>query len=201
VGGDAVDPGTLNPIAGQLFDEITGSRPVNVRIGLRDGTQSVQIGRPMRAAFILLMLFCWQIRGEEEVKQEKPPDWVEKFFAFKIPKIACEDTNLNDLVLFLSTQIRMNDPREKPGVSLLLKDLDAERVFDKKADYIVENVSVNQVFTDLAGIYRVEFHFTSAGVIITPVGGKPFPNAKMQEGTLFYTYRARKTETEEPKQP
>lgn len=151
----------------------------------------------MRAAFVLLLMFCLPLRGAEEVERQGPPASVEKFFSYKIPKFACEDTTLHDLLMFLSGQMRRYDPREKPGVSLLLVGFTADRMATEKADYFAENVSVNQVFTDLAGIYRVEFHVVSrVGVVITPEGGKPFPNAKSEEGDVIYTYKAKSTKKE-----
>lgn len=142
------------------------------------------------------------ICGHAEIGiEEKPPEFIRVIVAIKIPKIAAEDTTLSELIDFLALRIRELDPRKPGGISFLTtgfknkndgNDRHADpRGGEKKVNYSAEDVRVDRVFADLARLLQVEFHVTSVGVVVTPVGARPFPNEKADKGEVYYTYKGK----------
>lgn len=112
---------------------------------------------------------------------------------------------------FVAHKIVELDPRKPGGISFLTSgfgeaEVDDEEILDspkeeKKIRYAIEDARVDKVLTDLAGHFRVEFHVTSIGIVVTPTGGNPFPNAKAEAGAVYYTYQAPKGEQDGAEQP
>lgn len=119
------------------------------------------------------------------VGEEKMPAWIQSTVAIKIPIIEAKDATLAEVVDFIAQRIAAIDS-QPGGVSIFV-----EGNCVNKSDYVAKDVSVAQVFTDLATLYQVEFHLTDVGVIVTPVGTKPFPNVKALEGKIFAVYRSK----------
>jgi hypothetical protein len=127
----------------------------------------------------------------------------QRFLPVQIPKIETQDASLGELVELVAHRIRDLDPHSPGGISFLYQGFAAENketatsnLLGKRVHYTVENARVDQVFNDLARLFDVEFHITSAGVVITPIGIPPFPNLKSEWGTAFYTYSPRKMKRE-----
>jgi len=132
---------------------------------------------------------------------EKPPEFIREIVAIKVPKIEAKDTTIHELISFIASRIRELDPHKPGGISILTSGFqnanginnrpadvkDAE----KKLDYIAKDIRVDKVFTDLARLFQVEFHVTSVGIVVTPSGAKPFPNAKAVTGDIYYTYKSK----------
>jgi hypothetical protein len=127
----------------------------------------------------------------------------QRFLPIQIPKIDAQDVSLRDLVEFVAHRIRELDPRSPGGISFLYQGFIPENkgaatshLQRKRVSYTVENVRVDQVFNDLARLFDVEFHITSVGVVITPIGIPPFPNLKSEWGTTYFTYSPRQIKRE-----
>ena len=127
----------------------------------------------------------------------------QRFLPIQIPKIDAQDASLSDLVEFVAHRIRELDPRSPGGISFLYQGFAEENkgaassnLQGKRVNYTVENVRVDQVFNDLACLFDVEFHVTSAGVVITPIGIPPFPNLKSEWGSTYFTYSPRQMKQE-----
>lgn len=143
--------------------------------------------------FALVAFACRAGDGQEQ----KPPEFLTKLFAIKIPRIDAEDTELNEFVVFLSARIRENDPRQPPGISLLMTGFTSD-VSEIKLTYFAEDARVDEVFREVARRCQVEFHVTTVGVVITPVGGNPFPNGKAENGDIIYTYKGKQKKEAQP---
>jgi hypothetical protein len=69
------------------------------------------------------------------------------------------------------------------------------------ADFSVRKATVKEALGDLSRIFGVTFHATSIGIVVTPVGTKPFPNYRAKEGVVFHTYPKSKSEQAGTGQP
>ena len=137
----------------------------------------------------------------DDAKGERPPGFIREIVAIKIPKIEAKDTSLSELNNFIAQRIMELDPHKPGGISILTSGFKNtndgnDRPVDfkggeKKVDYSAKDVRVDKVFTDLARLFQVEFHVTSVGVVVTPVGARPFPNAKADKGEVYYTYKSK----------
>lgn len=119
--------------------------------------------------------------------EEKMPAWFQPIAAIKIPIIEARDSTIAEVVDLVSQCIAALDS-QPGGISILTEGIHG---CVNKSDYVAKDVSVSQVFRDLATLYQVEFHLTDVGVVVTPVGKKPFPNAKAHEGKVYAVYRGK----------
>jgi len=135
----------------------------------------------------------------DDASGEKPPEFIREVVAIKIPKIEAKDTTIHELIDFIASRIRELDPHKSSGISILTSGFQnanginnrpaGVKDAEKKIDYSAKDVRVDKVFTDLARLFQVEFHVTSVGIVVTPTGAKPFPNAKAVTGDIYYTYK------------
>lgn len=152
----------------------------------------------MKSLLIIILLLSAAFGQAEEAGREEPPAFIREIVAIEIPKIAADDATLFELVDFVAHRITELDPRKPGGISFLttgFNDRDDEEgelpnpaASEKKVDYSGADVRVDKVLTDLARLFEVQFHVTSVGVVVTPRGGKPFPNPKGDDGETYYTY-------------
>jgi hypothetical protein len=153
----------------------------------------------MKFLLSIIFVFCTLFGYSAETTGEKLPESMREIVAVKIPKIEAKGATLRELVDFIAARIRELDPHKPSGISFLTCGFGdrqegnapaAEPKNDeKKFNYSRENVSVAEVFVDLARLCQVEFHITSVGVVVTPIGSRPFPNNKADKGEIFYTYK------------
>jgi hypothetical protein len=127
----------------------------------------------------------------------------QRFLPIQIPKIEAQDATLGELIELVAHRIRELDSRTPGGISFLYQGFAAENketatsnLPGKRVNYTAENARVDQVLMDLAHLFDVELHITSAEVVITPIGIPPFPNLKSEWGTAYFTYSPRQMKRE-----
>jgi len=155
---------------------------------------------------LLLIIFTLNSMSghADDSKGEQVPRIFRDIIAIKIPKIAAEDATLVELIDFAALRIKELDSRQPgpSGISFLTSGfsrpddatgdlLSAPAPLEKKVSYEGEDVRVDSLLTDLAGMFEVEFHVTSVGVIITPKNGNAFPNSKAKKGKIYYIYKSK----------
>ena len=152
--------------------------------------------KTLLASILILSTVC---RAEDKATEQQVPASIREIVAIRITKIRTEDTTLAELVHFIAQRITELDPNKPGGISFFTsgfkdtnneeKARDATTTDEKKVSYAAKDVRVDKVMMDLAKLFNVEFHVTSVGVVITPSGGKPFPNSKSDKGEVYYTYK------------
>jgi hypothetical protein len=147
------------------------------------------VPKKMKVLLSIILTLSAVCSNAESAKQEGPPAFIREIVAIKIPKIEAKDTTPSELIDFIALRIMELDPHKPGGISILTSGFKDRNDGNKKANYSAEDVRVDKVFTDLAGLFRVEFHVTSVGVVVTPVGAKPFPNVKADKGKVYHTYK------------
>jgi F420-0:gamma-glutamyl ligase len=155
----------------------------------------------MKLLVSIIIILSTVCSHAENAIEEKPPEFIRKIVAIKIPTVASEDATLSELIDFIAHRIGEIDPRKPGGISFLTSgfknnnDGDDQpvdpKVGVKRVNYSANDVRVDEVLTDLARLFYVEFHVTSVGVVVTPTGTRPFPNAKADKGDVYYTYKSK----------
>jgi hypothetical protein len=118
------------------------------------------------------------------------PAFMQQILTIKIPLIDAKDATLIELIGFIARRTVELDPIQPGGISMLSTGFEGKDG-ETKVDYFAKDVTLEKVYMDLARLFQVEFHVTSVGVVITPVGVQPFPNAKAKMGEVFYTYKSK----------
>jgi hypothetical protein len=153
----------------------------------------------MKILLVIVLGFGCGLALAEDVVIVNTPEFVERITAHKIPKINTQDTSLIEFIDFIGHRIRELDSEPTSGMSFILsgfidsEDGDSSALgsieSEKKINYVRDDVSVGEIFVELARAYNIEFHITNIGIIVTPSGAKPFPNAKANEGDIYLTYK------------
>lgn len=163
---------------------------------------------------ILSMALAILAAGASNAQDDKlteAPEIIRALVEIEIPKVRATDATLSDMVEFVAQKTSELDPRQPgpSGISFLTNGSFEERRVEvagllledeeEKISYSGENVRVGALLQVIANSFQVEFHVTSVGVIITPVKGKAFPNAKGKSGKTYYLFEP--NTTEQPRQP
>jgi len=153
----------------------------------------------MKILFVIVLGFGGVLALAEEDVVVNTPELVERITAHKIPRINTQDTSLIEFIDFIAHRIRELDSEPTTGMSFILsgfidsEDGDSSALgsieSEKKINYVSDDVSVGEIFVDLARAYKIEFHITNIGIVVTPSGAKPFPNTKANEGEIYITYK------------
>jgi hypothetical protein len=165
----------------------------------------------MKTLLSIILALSTVCSHADNAKEERPPAFIREIVAIKIPKIEAKETTLIEFIDFIALRIMELDPHKPGGITILTSgfkdrndgdDQHADPTTGRKtANYSAVDVRVDRVFTDLARLFQVEFHITSVGVVVTPTGERPFPNAKADKGEIYYTYKSKPGEQPGHAQP
>lgn len=152
-------------------------------------------------AFIIILFMSGIVCGDEPVKQSLPV-FFEPIAAIRLPNVDMESCSLDEFCGFLNLRIAELDERKPGGISIVLEGFPptdtVEQLEDGSLlhihrdvggkDYQAKDVSVDRLLKEMSKLYDVEFHVTDVGLVVTPVGKIPFPNARAKTGKIFFTY-------------
>lgn len=158
----------------------------------------------LAAAFVLAIAAC---APEQKRETAKIDPFAAKIDAIRFKELNLSGANLGETVEILGIKMLFDDPEPDPtmrGIGMQINRPEErvsfsqipppkvgssvptpakkERVF---GTYRKTNVTLREVFQDIANTFDVDVCFTSADVVICDHGADPFPNFKGATGRVF----------------
>lgn len=145
----------------------------------------------MKKTTLLLAVSIIACTSNFSVEGADEHPYVQRIASIRAPDIDIKQGTVQEIFEYLRLKSRDWDPEPEPamkGFTLITLSLALDDI--KEYSYKVSNVSMGQVFQDLAMLMQIDFHITNIGVVATAPNQPPFPNAKASGGAVFKTYRA-----------